>query len=146
VETVYVTLHTGPGTFLPVKGELVRDHKMHGEYFEIGDEPASKINDAVARGARVLAVGTTVARVLESVANDHGNVRAGSGWTGLFIYPPYRFKVVKNLLTNFHLPCSTLIMLVSALAGREKLLELYESAKAEKYRFYSYGDAMLVMS
>jgi S-adenosylmethionine:tRNA ribosyltransferase-isomerase len=145
MEIVYLTLHVGPGTFLPVKREFVADHGLHPEYFEITHEAAERINEAERHGRQVVVVGTTAARALESVANKRGRVMAEEGWTELFIYPPYRFKLVRNLLTNFHLPCSTLLMLVAALVGREKILELYEIAKKEGYRFYSYGDAMLIL-
>jgi S-adenosylmethionine:tRNA ribosyltransferase-isomerase len=145
MEIVYLTLHVGPGTFLPVKREFVADHRLHSEYFEITHEAAERINEAERHGRQVVVVGTTAARALESVADKRGRVMAKEGWTELFIYPPYRFKLVRNLLTNFHLPCSTLLMLVAALVGREKILELYEIAKEEGYRFYSYGDAMLIL-
>lgn len=145
MEMVYLTLHVGPGTFLPVKEDCVSDHRLHAEFFEITDEAAESINRARADKRPVVVVGTTVARVLETVAGSDGKLRAGKGWTDLFIYPPYRFKVVENMLTNFHLPCSTLLMLVAALVGSEKIIELYEIAKRENYRFYSYGDAMLII-
>jgi len=146
VETVMLTLHVGLGSFRPVQEEYVSDHRLHEEYFEIGPDAAERINRARDEERQIVVVGTTAARALETVADDHGKVRARSGWTELFIYPPYRFKIVENLLTNFHLPCSTLLMLVAALVGREKLLELYEISKRERYRFYSYGDAMLVLN
>jgi S-adenosylmethionine:tRNA ribosyltransferase-isomerase len=146
VQTVMMTLHVGLGSFRPVREEYISDHHLHEEYFEIGPDAAEAVNRARDEGRRIVVVGTTAARALETAADDHGRVRARGGWTGLFIYPPYRFRIIKNLLTNFHLPCSTLLMLVAALVGREKLLELYEIAKRERYRFYSYGDAMLVLN
>ena len=146
VETVMLTLHVGLGSFRPVQEEYVSDHRLHEEYFEIGPDAAERINRARDEERQIVVVGTTAARALETVADDHGKVRARSGWTELFIYPPYRFKIVENLVTNFHLPCSTLLMLVAALVGREKLLELYEISKREGYRFYSYGDAMLILN
>jgi S-adenosylmethionine:tRNA ribosyltransferase-isomerase len=146
VETVMLTLHVGLGSFRPVEEEYVSDHRLHGEYFEIQPEAAERINRARGEGRQIVVVGTTAARALETVADGHGKVRAQRGWTELFIYPPYKFKIVTQMLTNFHLPCSTLLMLVAALVGREKLLELYEIAQREGYRFYSYGDAMLVLN
>lgn len=146
IETASLTLHVGPGTFRPVSEEFVAEHRMHPEWYEIGEEAASKINRARREGRPVVAVGTTAARALESAAGEGGTVRAGSAWTEIFIRPPYRFRVVENLLTNFHLPRSTLLMLIAALAGRERVLELYEAAKREGYRFYSYGDAMLILN
>lgn len=145
VETVTLTLNVGLGTFQPVVEEFVPDHRLHEEYFEIADGAAERINLARREGRRVVVVGTTAARALETVADEQGAVRPGSGWTDLFIYPPYRFKAVTNLLTNFHLPCSSLLMLVAALAGRERILDLYRIAVREGYRFYSYGDAMLLL-
>jgi S-adenosylmethionine:tRNA ribosyltransferase-isomerase len=146
IETATLTLHVGPGTFRPVSEEYVADHRMHSEWYEIGEGAAERINRARREGRRVVAVGTTSARAIEAAADEGGVVRAGAAWTEIFIYPPYRFRVVENLLTNFHLPCSTLLMLVAALAGRERVLELYETAKREGYRFYSYGDAMLILN
>ncbi len=146
VEIVMLTLHVGWGSFRPVQEEYVSDHRLHGEYFEIGLGAAEKINRARGMGRQIVAVGTTAARALETAADERGIVGARSGWTELFIYPPYRFKIVENLLTNFHLPRSTLLMLVAALTGREKLLDLYEISKRERYRFYSYGDAMLILN
>jgi S-adenosylmethionine:tRNA ribosyltransferase-isomerase len=137
---VKVTLHVGPGTFLPVRGNL-SEHKMHPEPWTVDDNAARAINDARANGGRVVAVGTTSLRCLESAAGDDGAVRAGSGLTRLFITPGYRFKVVDALVTNFHLPESTLFVLVCALAGRERMLDAYRSAIENGYRFYSYGDA-----
>lgn len=145
VQFTEVLLHVGLGTFRPVKCDNILEHKMHSEYYEVSEEAANAVNLAVKEGRRVIAVGTTSVRTLESAANEDGTVRAGSGDTSIFIYPPYRFKTVKGLITNFHLPESTLIMLVSALIGREKTLELYRSAVEKKYRFFSFGDAMLLL-
>lgn len=143
----FVTLHIGIDTFRPVQEEDPTEHPMHREYYEVPEEVAEEIMAAKADGRRVIAVGTTTVRVLESVATEDvpPTVQAGSGWTELFIYPGYRFKVVDALITNFHLPRSTLVMLVSALAGRERLLEAYREAVEQQYRFYSFGDAMLVV-
>ena len=137
----FVTLHVGVGTFRPVQTENVADHRMHTERFAISDASAQRINQA----SRIIAVGTTSLRVLESARRDAGNIVATSGETDLFIYPPYDFHVVDSLLTNFHLPRSTLLMLVSAFAGREFVLAAYEEAIRENYRFYSYGDCMLIL-
>lgn len=140
-----LTLHVGLGTFRPVKTENILDHHMHAEYYSIPEETAKKINTAKSGGGRVIAVGTTSTRTLETVAAEDGTVIPGSGWTDIFIYPGYRFRVIDALLTNFHLPESTLIMLVSALAGRENVLNAYREAVKERYRFFSFGDAMLIM-
>ena len=137
----FVTLHVGPGTFLPVRLENVAEHRMHAEHFSISPEAADKINDA----HRIIAVGTTTVRTLESGRRNGKKVLAQQGTTDLFIYPPYHFRLVDVLLTNFHLPRSTLLMLVSAFAGREFLLCAYEEAIRERYRFYSYGDCMLIL-
>ncbi|HEX3620305.1 MAG TPA: tRNA preQ1(34) S-adenosylmethionine ribosyltransferase-isomerase QueA [Candidatus Udaeobacter sp.] len=137
----FVTLHVGPGTFLPVRSENITDHRMHAERFSISQEAATKINSA----SRIIAVGTTTVRTLESVTQAGGEIVAQERATDLFIYPPYHFRVVDVLLTNFHLPHSTLLMLVSAFAGREFLLRAYEEAVRERYRFYSYGDCMLIV-
>ncbi len=145
VDVAYVTLHVGLGTFRPVKEENVLEHHMHSEYYEISQEAADKINAAKQRGGRVICVGTTSARTLESAADESGYLKACSGNTEIFIYPGYRFKILDCLLTNFHLPESTLIMLVSALAGREQVLAAYREAVKERYRFFSFGDAMLVV-
>lgn len=147
VEIQFVTLHIGIDTFRPVQEEDPTKHPMHREYYEVPDAAADSVSAAKREGRRVIAVGTTSVRVLESVALEgHGaGIRAGSGWTDLFIYPGYRFKVVDALVTNFHLPRSTLVMLVSALAGREKLLRAYREAVDRRYRFYSFGDAMLIL-
>jgi S-adenosylmethionine:tRNA ribosyltransferase-isomerase len=140
-----VTLHVGLGTFLPFRGDAVADdHRMHGEAYVVPEEAAAAIANARARGGRVVAVGTTVARTLETAAEEDGTVRAGSGRTHLFLHPGSRFRVVDALLTNFHLPRSSLLLLVCAFAGRERTLAAYREAVAAGYRFYSYGDAMLV--
>lgn len=144
VDIAYVTLHVGLGTFRPVKEENILEHHMHSEHYQISQEAADHINKAKARGGRIICVGTTSARTLESAADENGNLKACSGDTEIFIYPGYRFKVLNCLLTNFHLPESTLIMLVSALAGREKVLAAYRAAVEERYRFFSFGDCMLV--
>ena len=144
VEIVHVTLHVGLGTFRPVKETDVLKHHMHSELYIVTDEAAEKINAAKARGSRVICVGTTSCRTVESAADDDGIVHAGSEWTQIFIYPGYKFKVLDCLITNFHLPESTLIMLVSALAGRENVLRAYEEAVKERYRFFSFGDAMFI--
>lgn len=144
VKIARVTLHVGLGTFRPVKAENVLEHHMHSEFYEIGEAEAEKINQTKASGGRVICVGTTSCRTLESAAGEDGILRAGSGWTEIFIYPGYRFKILDCLITNFHLPESTLVMLVSALAGRENVLHAYEEAIREKYRFFSFGDAMFL--
>ena len=140
----YVTLHVGLGTFRPVKEENITAHDMHSEYCVIPQETADLINRTKAAGGRVICVGTTSCRTLESWANEDGHMEAKAGWTNIFIYPGYRFKVLDALITNFHLPESTLIMLVSALAGRENVLAAYDTAVEEKYRFFSFGDAMFI--
>ena len=140
IEVAEVTLHVGLGTFRPVKAEEITDHHMHSEYYQIGEDAAAKINRAKRAGGRIVCVGTTSCRTVESAAGTDGYLEAKSGWTDIFIYPGYQFKVLDALITNFHLPESTLIMLVSALAGREHVLAAYE-----RYRFFSFGDAMLVV-
>lgn len=145
VEIVEVLLHIGLGTFRPVKEEIITDHKMHSEYYEVSEQAAAAINKAKEEGRRIIAVGTTSVRTLESAAGDDGKVAAGHGDTRIFIYPPYKFKCVDALITNFHLPESTLIMLVAALTGREKILEIYKTAVKEGYRFFSFGDAMMIV-
>ena len=145
VDIAKVTLHVGLGTFRPVKVDEITDHHMHSEFYQIDEEAAAKINRAKENGKRVICVGTTSCRTVESAADEKGRLRACSGWTEIFIYPGYRFKVLDCLITNFHLPESTLIMLVSALAGRENVLAAYEEAVKERYRFFSFGDAMLVI-
>ncbi len=144
VEIAEVTLHVGLGTFRPVKVENVLDHHMHSEYYRIEQSEADKINRAKREGHRVISVGTTSTRTLESAADEQGYLTAKSGWTDIFIYPGYQFKVIDGLITNFHLPQSTLVMLVSALAGREHILNAYKIAVEEKYRFFSFGDAMFL--
>lgn len=144
VKIVYITLHVGLGTFRPVKAENIEDHEMHAEYCVISQEAADKINRTKDAGKRVIAVGTTSCRTLESRADCSGRLSAFSGWTNIFIYPGYKFKCIDGLITNFHLPESTLIMLVSALAGREQILKAYKEAIKEKYRFFSFGDAMFI--
>ena len=145
VDIARVTLHVGLGTFRPVKVEEVENHHMHSEFYKIEEEAAEKINRAKEQGGRVICVGTTSCRTVESAADEEGRLKACSGWTEIFIYPGYQFKVLDGLITNFHLPESTLIMLVSALAGREHVLDAYEEAVKERYRFFSFGDAMLVI-
>jgi len=140
-----VTLHVGLGTFRPVKVENVLDHHMHSEFYCIEGTEAEKINQVKKNGGRIISVGTTSCRTLESVADENGIVRGCSGWTEIFIYPGYQFKCIDALITNFHLPESTLLMLVSALAGREKIMEVYHTAVKEQYRFFSFGDAMLIL-
>lgn len=139
-----VTLHVGLGTFRPVKAENIEDHDMHSEFCIIPEETAKTVNDTKKAGGRVIAVGTTSCRTLESFTTDDGVLQATSGWTNIFIYPGYTFKCIDALITNFHLPESTLIMLVSALAGREHILNAYKTAVIEKYRFFSFGDAMFI--
>lgn len=144
VEIAEVTLHVGLGTFRPVKADRVEDHDMHSEYYVVGQEAADTINRARANGGRIIAVGTTSTRTLESVAEADGTIPVKSGWTKIFIYPGYQFKAIDGLITNFHLPQSTLLMLVSALAGRDHILKAYREAVEEKYRFFSFGDAMFI--
>jgi len=144
-ETAYITLNVGPGTFKPVKTQRVEEHQMEEEFFTIPQETAQKVNTAKKMKIPVVAVGTTVTRALESAADENGNVVAASQWTNLFIYPGYRFRVIDHLITNFHLPRSTLLMLVCALGGRELILQAYQKAIEEEFKVYSYGDAMLVL-
>ena len=144
VKLCYVTLHVGLGTFRPVKAEEIEDHEMHSEFCIIPEETARIVSETKKKGGRVIAVGTTSCRTLESFAREDGSLPATSGWTNIFIYPGYTFKCVDALVTNFHLPESTLIMLVSALAGREHVLHAYEEAVKERYRFFSFGDAMFI--
>ncbi len=144
VRIAYVTLHVGLGTFRPVKEDEIEDHAMHSEFCIIPEETAEIVNETKKRGGRVIAVGTTSCRTLESFAREDGSLPAASGWTDIFIYPGYRFKCIDALVTNFHLPESTLIMLVSALAGREHVLNAYGEAVKERYRFFSFGDAMYI--
>lgn len=144
VHIAYVTLHVGLGTFRPVKEDDILDHKMHSEWYEVTSDTADLINRTKAEGGRIICVGTTSTRTIESVADEEGTVHPGSGETDIFIYPGYKFRVLDALITNFHLPESTLVMLVSALAGRENVLNAYRVAVDERYRFFSFGDAMLI--
>ena len=144
VKIAHVTLHVGLGTFRPVKVEDVTQHHMHSEFYVVEEDQAKLINDTKAAGGRVIAAGTTSCRTLESATGEDGILKAGSGWTEIFIYPGYRFKMIDGLITNFHLPESTLVMLVSALAGKEHIMAAYEEAVREKYRFFSFGDAMMI--
>lgn len=145
IDIARVTLHVGLGTFRPVKVDEITEHHMHSEFYRIDEDAAAKINKAKESGGRVICVGTTSCRTIESAADENGHLEAKSGWTEIFIYPGYKFKVLDCLITNFHLPESTLIMLVSALAGREHVLRAYEEAVKERYRFFSFGDAMLIL-
>ena len=144
VTIAHVTLHVGLGTFRPVKADTIEEHHMHSEFYVVEEEEAKKINDTKKNGGRVICVGTTSCRTLESASGEDGVLKAGSGWTDIFIYPGYRFKILDCLITNFHLPESTLVMLVSALAGREHILNAYQEAIRERYRFFSFGDAMFI--
>ena len=144
VEIAHVTLHVGLGTFRPVKVDEIEAHHMHSEFYIVEEEEAKKVNDAKRNGGRIVCVGTTSCRTVESASTEDGILKAGSGWTEIFIYPGYRFKILDCLITNFHLPESTLIMLVSALAGRDHVLHAYEEAVRERYRFFSFGDAMFL--
>lgn len=144
VKICYVTLHVGLGTFRPVKADKIEDHEMHSEFCIVPDETAESVNAVKRAGGRVIAVGTTSCRTLESFTTEDGVLQATSGWTNIFIYPGYKFKCIDALITNFHLPESTLIMLVSALAGREHILNAYNTAVKERYRFFSFGDAMMI--
>ena len=145
VSIAHVTLHVGLGTFRPVKVDDVENHHMHSEFYVVEEEQAKLINDTKKNGGRVISVGTTSCRTLESATGEDGILKATSGWTDIFIYPGYRFKMIDGLITNFHLPESTLLMLVSALAGKENIMKAYEEAVKEKYRFFSFGDAMLIL-
>lgn len=145
VKIAYITLHVGLGTFRPVKSDNILEHQMHSEFYMVNKDTADTINSAKAEGGRIISVGTTVTRTLETVADDTGLIKEGNGWTDIFIYPGYSYKIVDCLLTNFHLPESTLIMLVSALAGKENVLNAYNEAVKERYRFFSFGDAMLIV-
>ena len=144
VKLAFVTLHVGLGTFRPVKEDEITDHIMHSEYYIMDEETAGIINDTRAAGGKIWAVGTTASRTLETIAADDGTVRAQSGWTDIFIYPGYKFKAVDHLETNFHLPESTLMMLISAFATREMVMNAYQEAIKEEYRFFSFGDSMLL--
>ena len=146
VKLAHVTLHVGLGTFRPVKVENVLDHHMHSEFYMVEESEAEKINQTKRDGGRVICVGTTSCRTIESASDENGILKAGSGWTDIFIYPGYQFKILDCLITNFHLPESTLVMLVSALAGREHVLAAYEEAVKERYRFFSFGDAMFIVN
>ena len=145
VKIAHVTLHVGLGTFRPVKVEDVTNHHMHSEFYVVEEDQAELINETKKNGGRVISVGTTSCRTLESATGEDGILRAGSGWTEIFIYPGYKFKMIDGLITNFHLPESTLLMLVSALAGKEKIMTAYEKAVEERYRFFSFGDAMIIL-
>ena len=145
IKIAHVTLHVGLGTFRPVKEDNILDHHMHSEFYVIDEKAAETINETKKNGGRIIAVGTTSTRTLETVADENGMLRACSGWTDIFIYPGYKFKAIDGLITNFHLPESTLLMLVSALYSREKILEAYKVAVEERYRFFSFGDAMLIL-
>ena len=145
IKIAHVTLHVGLGTFRPVKEDNILDHHMHSEFYVIDEKAAETINETKKNGGRIIAVGTTSTRTLETVADENGMLRACSGWTDIFIYPGYKFKAIDGLITNFHLPESTLLMLVSALYSREKILEAYKVAVEERYRFFSFGDAMLII-
>lgn len=145
IRIAHVTLHVGLGTFRPVKVEDVAEHHMHSEFYVVEEDQAKLINDTKAAGRKVICVGTTSCRTVESAADENGVLRAGSGWTDIFIYPGYQFKILDQLITNFHLPESTLLMLVSALAGKEKIMKAYETAVEERYRFFSFGDAMIIL-
>ncbi len=144
INIAYVTLHVGLGTFRPVKVEKIEEHKMHSEFYELDAKNAEIINNTRKNGGKVISVGTTSTRTLETIADENGVLKPSTGWTDIFIYPPYKFKAVDKLITNFHLPESTLLMLVSSLAGRENILKAYEEAKAKDYRFFSFGDAMFI--
>ena len=144
VDIARITLHVGLGTFRPVKEQNILDHHMHSEYYEVSKEAADKINNARSRGGRIICVGTTSTRTLEAAASEDGTMHESSGWTDIFIYPGYRFKITDCLITNFHLPESTLLMLVSAISSREIMLNAYEEAIRERYRFFSFGDAMFI--
>ena len=145
IKLAFVTLHVGLGTFRPVKVDNVNDHKMHSEFYMINKENANIINDAKKSGGKIISVGTTSTRTLESIADKHGMVKECSGWTEIFIYPGYKFKIIDGLITNFHLPESTLIMLVSALLNKDTILNAYNIAVKEDYRFFSFGDAMVII-
>lgn len=144
VNIAYITLHVGLGTFRPVKVDDILEHHMHSEYYNISEEASTVINNSKSNGGKIISVGTTSTRTLETVADDNGKIKPQSGWTDIFIYPGYRFKIVDRLITNFHLPESTLLMLVSALVTRENILNAYKIAVEEEYRFFSFGDAMFI--
>ena len=144
VDIAYVTLHVGLGTFRPVKVDVIEEHKMHSEFYVLDEENANKINMAKENGGKIISVGTTSTRTLETIADENGVLKPSSGWTDIFIYPPYKFKTVDKLITNFHLPESTLLMLVSSLAGKENIMNAYKIAIENVYRFFSFGDAMFI--
>ncbi|AIY84349.1 tRNA preQ1(34) S-adenosylmethionine ribosyltransferase-isomerase QueA [Clostridium baratii] len=144
VNIAYVTLHVGLGTFRPVKAETIDEHVMHSEFYQVSEETARIVNETKDRGGKIISVGTTSTRTLETIGDENGRIKECSGWTNIFIYPGYKFKVVDNLITNFHLPESTLIMLVSTLAGKDHVLNAYNEAVKERYRFFSFGDAMFI--
>lgn len=144
ISIAHVTLHVGLGTFRPVKVDDVEKHHMHSEFYVVEEDQAELINETRKNGGRIISVGTTSCRTLESAADENGNLQAKSGWTEIFIYPGYQFKIIDGLITNFHLPESTLLMLVSALAGKENIMKAYEEAVEERYRFFSFGDAMFI--
>ncbi|MDY3303404.1 MAG: tRNA preQ1(34) S-adenosylmethionine ribosyltransferase-isomerase QueA [Clostridia bacterium] len=144
IKTAFLTLHVGLGTFRPVKVDDVENHKMHSEFYAVNKKTAETVNSVIKNGGRIISVGTTSTRVLETVADENGNIREASGWTDIFIYPPYKFKCVDALITNFHLPESTLMMLVSAFSSKEIIMNAYSEAVKERYRFFSFGDAMFI--
>ncbi|MBS4199790.1 tRNA preQ1(34) S-adenosylmethionine ribosyltransferase-isomerase QueA [Bacillus sp. FJAT-49732] len=145
INIAFITLHVGLGTFRPVSVENIEEHDMHSEYYSISEETASLLNEVKEQGGRIISVGTTSTRTLETIVESNGHFKAGSGWTDIFIYPGYTFKAIDGMITNFHLPMSTLIMLVSALAGRDHVINAYNEAVTERYRFFSFGDAMLII-
>ena len=145
IDIIPLTLHVGLGTFRPVSVDRIEDHEMHAEYYSLSQDSANRINQVRQNGKRIVAVGTTSIRTLETIAQQHGGICASSGWTSIFISPGFDFKVVDALITNFHLPCSTLVMLVSAFYNRESVLKAYQHAVQEEYRFFSFGDAMLII-
>ncbi|KMJ60274.1 S-adenosylmethionine tRNA ribosyltransferase [Bacillus sp. LL01] len=145
VHTAFITLHVGLGTFRPVSVDTVEEHDMHAEFYQVSEGTARLLNDVRSKGGRIITVGTTSTRTLETIARDHGEFKEASGWTNIFIYPGYEFAAIDGMITNFHLPKSTLIMLVSALAGRDHVMSAYEEAVKQKYRFFSFGDAMLIL-
>jgi S-adenosylmethionine:tRNA ribosyltransferase-isomerase len=145
VQLAFITLHVGLGTFRPVSSDRIEEHEMHAEFYKMTEETAKRLNDVRKNGGRVIAVGTTSTRTLETIINTYGKFKESSGWTDIFIYPPYHYQAIDGLITNFHLPKSTLLMLVSAMAGRENILNAYEQAVKKRYRFFSFGDAMLII-
>ena len=145
VKIAFITLHVGLGTFRPVKSENIEEHKMHSEFYIVQEDTANIINETIKNGGRIITVGTTSTRTLETIADNNGFIKEGQGWTDIFIFPGYRFKIVRGFITNFHLPESTLIMLVSAFCGKEVTMNAYAEAIDKKYRFFSFGDAMLIL-